>query len=91
MEVGLNFKTDSILHSFHFREYVPYDRKFFRQNYKESIGVAWARFTLLVQSGPNLSLPELLLLQHFYAGLDKESAHHPKVGKTSTKFWTGPL
>ena len=48
----------------------------FRQNDKESIGVAWARFTLLVQSGPDLPLPEHLLLQHFYASLDKESAHH---------------
>ena len=48
----------------------------FRQNDKESIGVAWARFTLLVKSGPDLSLPEHLLLQHFYAGLDKEYAHH---------------
>ena len=34
----------------------------FRQNDKESIGVAWARFTLLVQSGPDLSLSEHLLL-----------------------------
>ena len=48
----------------------------FRQNDKELIGVAWARFTLLVHSGPGLSLPEHLLLQHFYAGLDKESAHY---------------
>ena len=48
----------------------------FRQNDKEPIGVAWARFTLLEKSGPDLSLPEHLLLQHFYAGLDKESAHH---------------
>jgi len=48
----------------------------FQQNDKELIGVAWARFTLLVQSGPDLSLPEHLLLQHFYAGLDKEFVHH---------------
>ena len=48
----------------------------FRQNDKELIGVAWARFTLLVKSSLDLSLPEHLLLQHFYAGLDKESAHH---------------
>jgi len=48
----------------------------FRQNDKELIGVAWARFTLLAKSGPDLSLPEHLLLQHFYAGLDKEFAHH---------------
>ena len=40
------------------------------------IGVAWARFTLLVQSVPDLSLPKHLLLQHFYTGLDKESALH---------------
>ena len=77
----------------------------FHQSDKESIGVAWARFTLLVKSGPDLSLPEHLLLQHFYAGLDKESAHHldltsrgsfahlthPKAGKSLTKFWTEPL
>ena len=49
------------------------------QNDKESIGVAWARFTLLVKSGPDLSLPEHLLLQHFYASLDKESAHHLNI------------
>ena len=48
----------------------------FCQNDTESIGVAWARFTLLEKSGPDLSLPEHLLLQYFYAGLDKESAHH---------------
>ena len=48
----------------------------FRQNDKELIGVAWARFTLLVTSSPDLSLPEHLLLQHFYAGLDKGSALH---------------
>jgi len=34
------------------------------------------RFTILVQSGPDFSFPEHLLLQHFYASLDKESAHH---------------
>ena len=34
----------------------------FCQNDKESIGVSWARFTLLVQSGTDLSLPEHLLL-----------------------------
>ena len=48
----------------------------FCQNDKESTSVAWARFTLLVQSGPNLSLPKHLLLQYFYTGLEKESAHH---------------
>ena len=74
----MSFGTDSVLRSSRFREYVPYERKFltFRQNDKESIGVAWVRLTLLAQSGPDLSLPEHLLLQYFYAGLDKESALH---------------
>ena len=65
----------------------------FCQNDKESIGVAWARFTLLVKSGPDFSLPEHLLLQHFYAGHDKESAHHLDLttDKSLTKFWTKPL
>ena len=43
---------------------------------KESLGVAWSRFSLLVRSGPNLSITEPVLLQHFYLGLDKESAIH---------------
>ena len=34
----------------------------FRQNDKELTGLAWARFTLLVKLGPDLSLPEHLLL-----------------------------
>ena len=62
----------------------------FHQNEKESIGVAWA----MVQSGPDLSLPEYLLLQHFYTGLDEESAHHLNITSrgsfahlTPTKGW----
>ena len=51
----------------------------FRRNEKESIGVVWARFTLLVQLGLDLSLPEYMLLQHFYTGLDKESAYHLNI------------
>jgi hypothetical protein len=40
----------------------------------ESLGAAWARFSLLTQSSPDLSLPDHVLLQHFQYGLDKESA-----------------
>nr|ABA93515.1 hypothetical protein LOC_Os11g26980 [Oryza sativa Japonica Group] len=46
----------------------------FELNEKESLGAAWARFSLLTQSGPDLSLPDHVLLQHFRYGLDKESA-----------------
>nr|AAT81689.1 hypothetical protein [Oryza sativa Japonica Group]ABF97620.1 hypothetical protein LOC_Os03g41860 [Oryza sativa Japonica Group] len=46
----------------------------FRRNEKDSLGVAWARFSLLTQSGPDLSLPHHVLFQHFRYGLDKDSA-----------------
>ena len=46
----------------------------FQQSEKESLGAAWARFLTLTQSGPNLSLPEHVLLQHFRLGLTKEAA-----------------
>ena len=48
----------------------------FQQNEEETIGEAWARFSLLVKSGPVLSIPDHVLLQHFYSGLDKESTNH---------------
>jgi hypothetical protein len=50
----------------------------FQQYEKESIGAAWARFSDLVHSGPNLSLPNHVLLLHFYLGLDKESVLYLK-------------
>jgi hypothetical protein len=40
---------------------------------KESIGAAWARFSDLVHSSPDLSSPNHVLLLHFYLGLEKES------------------
>nr|AAR89045.1 putative reverse transcriptase [Oryza sativa Japonica Group]ABF97688.1 retrotransposon protein, putative, unclassified [Oryza sativa Japonica Group] len=46
------------------------------KNEKESLGAAWARFSLLTQSDPDLSLPDHVLLQHFQYGLDKESAEN---------------
>ncbi|BAS93039.1 Os05g0253100, partial [Oryza sativa Japonica Group] len=51
----------------------------FRQNKKESLGVAWARFSLLTQSGLDLSLPDHMLLQHFRYGLDKESVEYLNI------------
>ena len=48
----------------------------FQQNEKESIGAAWARFLLLVKSGPVLSLPDYVLLEHFYSGLDMDFASY---------------
>jgi len=41
-----------------------------RQLDKESLGKAWDHFDSFVNSGPNLALPEPMLLQHFFLGLN---------------------
>ena len=46
----------------------------FHKKEKETIGAAWARFSLLTHFGPDLSIPNHVLLQHFWLGLSKESA-----------------
>jgi len=46
----------------------------FCQDEKESIGAAWAKFSKLTCVGPDLSIPNHVLLQHFWLGLSKESA-----------------
>jgi hypothetical protein len=46
----------------------------FKQKEKETIGAAWARFSSLILSGPDLSLLDQVLLQHFHYGLNKEAA-----------------
>jgi hypothetical protein len=48
----------------------------FRQKEKETLGEAWARFTDLINTGPNLSLPDHILLNHFHLGLSKEAADY---------------
>jgi len=44
-----------------------------KQESKESLASAWNRFTTLLASDPDLSLPNPILLQHFYKGLSRES------------------
>ena len=46
----------------------------FEQYEKESIGAAQARFSMLIHAGPNLSLPDSMLLHLFCLGLDIEAA-----------------
>jgi hypothetical protein len=46
----------------------------FEQNEKESIGVAWARVSMLIHADPNLSLLDSVLLHLFCLGLDIEAA-----------------
>jgi hypothetical protein len=48
----------------------------FRQDEKETLGAAWARFSQLTHAGPDLSIPDHVLLQLFWLGLSKESALH---------------
>ena len=45
----------------------------FKQKEKEALGAAWARLMDLYSSGPDLSIPSPILLQHFYLGLSEES------------------
>ena len=40
------------------------------EQYEESIGVAWARFSMLIHAGPDLSLPDGVLLCLFCLGID---------------------
>ena len=46
----------------------------FRQDEKETLGTAWARFSQLTHAGPNLSIPDHVLLQHFWLGLNNDTA-----------------
>jgi hypothetical protein len=45
----------------------------FRQLEDESFDKSWDRFNELVDIGPDLSIPDPILLQHFYVGLSKDS------------------
>ena len=49
---------------------------FFQQNEKESLGAAWARFSLLVKSDPTMSTLNPLVLGKFKRSLNKESADY---------------
>ena len=46
----------------------------FTQKEGEPLGAAWSRFMKLVHYGPDLEIPELMMLQHFLRGL-VPSAH----------------
>jgi hypothetical protein len=45
----------------------------FRQLEEESLTESWDRFIDLTLTGPNLAILDLILLQHFYEGLSKDS------------------
>jgi hypothetical protein len=45
----------------------------FRQLEEESLAKSWDRFIDLTLTGPNLVIPDPILLQHFYEGFSKDS------------------
>jgi hypothetical protein len=44
----------------------------FKQKKKESLGKAWEHFNTLLNSGPDLTIPDPILLQHFFKGLTRK-------------------
>jgi hypothetical protein len=42
----------------------------------ESLGVAWSRYNQLALSGPELSIPDAMFMQHFVHGLGTESVEY---------------
>jgi hypothetical protein len=48
----------------------------FSQKEVESLGAAWSRYNPLALSGPKLSIPNAMFMQHFVHGLGTESAEY---------------
>jgi hypothetical protein len=48
----------------------------FKQLENESLGKAWERFDMILNSGPNLALPEPMILQHFFMGLNNNTMQY---------------
>jgi hypothetical protein len=42
----------------------------------ESLGATWSRYNQLVLSGPELSIPDAMFMQHFVHGLGTESVEY---------------
>ena len=53
----------------------------------ESLGVAWARFMHLVDSGPPHQMSEEILKQNFFYGLKPESAHFMNVASEGSVMY----
>ena len=48
----------------------------FKQKKKESLGMAWEHFNILIKTSPNLAIQDPILLQHFYMGLNRKTSKH---------------
>ena len=45
----------------------------FKQEEKESLGMAWERFNALINTSPDFVIQNPILFQHFYMGLDRKN------------------
>jgi hypothetical protein len=53
----------------------------FSQKEGDSLGATWSRYNQLALSGPELSIPDAMFMQHFVHGLGTESVEY--LGMTS--------
>ena len=72
MGTGMNLKDKFCLAFFPMSRIGSLPREIldFEQNEKESIGAAWARFSMLIHAGQDLSLHDSMILHLFCSGLD---------------------
>jgi hypothetical protein len=75
MGTGMNLKTSYVFAFFPMSRIVSLPKEIlnFERYKKESIGVAWDRFSVLIHSSLDLSLPDSLLQPLFCLGLDIEA------------------
>ena len=48
----------------------------FEQSEGETIGAAWSRFKILLWSGPDMTIPDEVVIQHFFAGLSSAAGQY---------------
>jgi hypothetical protein len=58
----------------------------FAQKEGESLGIAWSRYNQLALSGPELSIPDAIFMQHFVHGLGTDSAEYPDMTSWGSLF-----
>ena len=75
MEIGRSYIVVFFLNIFQSPKWWELWREIlsFRQLEEESLGKSWDRFINLTLIGPKLSIPEEVLLIHFFEGLSREN------------------
>ena len=75
MEIGRSYIIVLFLNIFQSPKWWNFGVRFFlfRQLEEESLGKSWDHFINLTLTGPKLSIPEEVLLIHFFEGLSREN------------------